>query len=131
MFKRSERINNHHQTEFVMTAPNLFLGKTQTQKDGTTLTITEFFSSQNITVQFADGYVKRNQSIPDFLSGNILHPGLQDNAVPFYAQHTKPAFTGPSGTTYYYIVCPTCKSRSIGTIKQLMEHSCFTERNHS
>lgn len=107
---------------------NLFLHKKQIQSDGTEAEIIEFFHNQNITIRFADGYIKRRQTMKDFIAGQIEHPGLADNHVPFANHQTSPIFTGPTGTVYYLSKCKKCKQKHILSQTQLLNHHCDEER---
>lgn len=56
---------------------NYYVGMTTTSKFGLKMTIIEYYSSENITVQFEDGYIAKNAKLRNFKSGNCLgHPNM-------------------------------------------------------
>ena len=56
---------------------NHYVGMTKTSKFGLKMTIIEYYSSENMTVQFEDGYIAKNVKLGYFKSGNCLgHPNM-------------------------------------------------------
>lgn len=71
------------------------INTTRTMLNGMTATVIEYNSSKDITVQFADGTIVKNQRWPMFVQGIIANPNiqyqvgysLQEHALHYYLTH--------------------------------------------
>ena len=85
------------QKQTMRRAPNASarLGETKIMHNGLSATITEYYNSKNITVQFEDGVIVKNRTYYKFQLGEIGHPNIafqntmsvQEFAIGYYLKH--------------------------------------------
>ena len=118
------RIENPN-TPNVRLKTDIRIGETSVATNGQRMTIIAYRGTNDMDVQFEDGYVAYNKSYDCFKTGRIENPRFPMRGKGTYKTfQTQYAYTTPDGSVYFYCECQKC-----GWKKNLTAHE-IVNLNH-
>lgn len=105
------------------------IGETKQTKNGMTMTITDYYSTKDITVIFEDGTKAEHKTYHDFNQNTIPHPLYPANNTSRYNKPTKIGHILRKQIAYkyelpnYYCTCETCLKSDIWNWKEIQTHN--------
>ena len=120
------RIENPN-TPNVRLKTDIRIGETSVATNGQRMTIIAYRGTNDMDVQFEDGYVAYNKSYDCFKTGRIENPRFPMRGKGTYKTfQTQYAYTTPDGSVYFYCECQKCGWKKNLTAREIvnLNHAC-------
>ena len=102
-------------------------GETSVANNGQVMTIIAYRGTNDMDVQFEDGYMVHNKSYTAFKRGTIKNPRFSMRSKGTYKTfETHYAYTTPDGSIYFYCECQKCGWKKNLTAHEIvnLNHAC-------